>query len=67
MREYGVNPRHTEHARTHDHDDLRRKALSDTAAGGNRAIHKSTESIGKTHDPRAQKSFAAVVHRDGHS
>ncbi len=56
MREYGVNPRHTEHARTHDHDDRRRKALSDTAAGGNRAIHKSTESIGKTHDPRAQKS-----------
>ena len=56
MGKNGVNPYHTEHTGAQDHDDRWRETLSDTAAGGNRAIHKSTESIGKTHDPRAQKS-----------
>lgn len=56
MSKYGIDPRHTEYARAHDYNNSRRKTFPDPAAGRNRAVHESAESIGKTHDPRALKA-----------
>lgn len=53
--EYSINPYYTEHAGTHYNDDSRCKTFTYTAAGSNSTVHKSAESIGKAHNPRALK------------
>ena len=55
MGEHGINPHDTEHARAHNYNDGRHKALADSAVGGDGAIHESADRIGEAHDPRPQQ------------
>ena len=45
MSEHGIDSDHAEDTRAENDDDRRRKALSDAAAGRDRAIHKRADGV----------------------
>ena len=53
MRKDRVDPDHAEHTGAQNHNDGRADGFSQPARGGDRAVHKGGDAVGKPHDHNA--------------